>query len=78
MIQKTYVNGVADTLKSAIEYTELFDTVTVDDTGTMPVIKCYDVNENLLFEICADSANGYPTIKAYLSASEYQEGKFHY
>lgn len=75
MIQKTYINGNADTLKSAIEYTELFDTVTVDNTGATPVIKCYDAEENLLFEICAKSTSGYPMIKAYLSSSEYIEGK---
>ena len=70
MIQKTYLNGDANMLKDVLEYTELFSSVVVDSTRSAPVLKCYDANENLLFEICADTSGGIPIINAYSSISE--------
>lgn len=72
MIQKTYVNGDANTLKDVLDYTELFSSIVIDSSSAAPVLKCYDAGENLLFEICADTAGGIPMIKAYASASSYK------
>ena len=48
MITKTYINGDLTALKTVLESTELFDSVTLDDDNTPTAITCKDAAENTL------------------------------
>lgn len=75
MILKTYIDGNALVLKDVLEYTELFDHITMDEETL--VLSCYGADNKLLGKIYAGDASGVvstiPLVRAYYNDESYQQ-----
>ena len=68
-ITRKYINRETAALKTFLEDSGLFDSVTVSDD----TISCYDADNNLLFTINNNSSYGNVIVRMYIDANTYQE-----